>query len=444
MKKILLFIMLVVISFLSSCSLDDLNGKNEKTEEKTAEKTKENTEEKTPEEKTEEYQNEEQEALMAKLRLAMPEGNYFEDITSTLIVYESSGVNAVYEETKGKGFVIDVTVETIFSPINVLVGIDQYGKIVGINVNVEGAGFPVSDETIDSFIGKDSNLQDIFITLGATSSSNAVKQAVDNAFNVLTINELIKPAVKSIEQIYEELLPTVYPNFVMGEELEGTENIKKAFASKNHNGIVCYYKNRKDALLITINISAHTTIYKAQLIDDTTQTYELIDVTNDYLSLVYDDLGDIFDEYYYYIYGDCVENLENYILKEYRYAELIRHEYFTNYGTITAFATFEIEEDKYYAYCAQPVNGFQGDVMDIFVVLDSEGKIVKVDVNTYFYGYVEYFLVAQGFDENSYESNLNGLTSETYHGYETMISGATYTSKAIEAALRDVLAEFNR
>ena len=116
----------------------------------------------------------------------------------------------------------------------------------------------------------------------------------------------------------------------------------------------------------------------------------------------------------------------------------------SSFSTVVAAASFKVEGSTYYAYYARPIHGFQNDVMDICIVLDSDGKIANIDVKQYFYGHVEYFAPANSFNSSSYESGLIGLTSETYHGYETVVSGATHTSKAIETAIRNTLTEFNR
>ena len=67
----------------------------------------------------------------------MPEGTAFEEITSTLTIDPASGVTAIHKETAGKGYVVMATVDGYSKPVNVTVGVDASGKIVGIELPLQ-------------------------------------------------------------------------------------------------------------------------------------------------------------------------------------------------------------------------------------------------------------------------------------------------------------------
>ena len=367
----------------------------------------------------------------------MPEGTAFEEITSTLTIDANSGVSAVYKETSGKGYVFMASAPGFSSPVNVTVGVDASGKIVGIDV-VIGAGDYGVGNMPQTFIGQDSTLSGVVMHAGATTSSTAVKTAVSNGLTVLALNNLMKAAVKTTEQVYEELLPTVYNGFVKGEDLTASGNIAVAYTSNTGNGVVCYVTKGEQTLLVLYNVSGAVAVYQAKLIDETTQVYELEEVTADIETVV--------AEVSSFAASHVTSNfaaLETKIAEMYANATEITEVSVNAFGTIVSAASFEVEGATYYAYYSKPLNGFEGDLMNVYVVLDSTGKIAKFDVTTYFYGeHLEYFAAANSFNPENYKEGLNGVTGESYNGSQSLISGATFTTKALDAAVKDVFKAF--
>ena len=365
----------------------------------------------------------------------MPEGTAFEEITSTLTIDPASGVTAIHKETAGKGYVVMATVDGYSKPVNVTVGVDASGKIVGIDVVIGEGDFAV-DSMIPTFIGQDSTLSGVVMQSGATTSSTAVKTAVSNCLTALAANGLMKAATKTSEQIFEELLPTVYNGFVKGEDLTASGNITVAYTAKNGSGVVCYVTKGEQTLLALYNGTC--VVYQSKLIDEATQVYELEDVTST--------SADVVTEVSTFAASHMTssfEKLQSKISRMYESATEITEVTVTAFGTVVAAASFVVDGATYYAYYSRPVNAFEKDVMDIYVVLDSEGKIAKMDVITFFYGEVEYFFAIQGFDQSAYKESLNGVSNESYDGSQSLIAGATHTTKAIDAAIKDAFAAFN-
>jgi hypothetical protein len=90
--------------------------------------------------------------------------------------------------------------------------------------------------------------------------------------------------------------------------------------------------------------------------------------------------------------------------------------------------------------------------MDILVVLDSEGKIAKVNIEEFFvnqHGF-EYIVPSIGtFNKGEYANGFNGLTSDSIvagsfeKDGEFYITGATKTSLGIQAGLTNAFSVFN-
>ena len=85
--------------------------------------------------------------------------------------------------------------------------------------------------------------------------------------------------------------------------------------------------------------------------------------------------------------------------------------------------------------------------MTVYVVLDSTGKVAKVDFAEIF-GDEEYFHVAGELNQNSYKDGFVGKGNEEVEtGFTTggnlQISGATLTSNGFAAAFKDAFAIYN-
>lgn len=376
-------------------------------------------------------------AASGALAAVLPEGKAFEDITATLTIDPTSGVTEVHKETNGAGYVFMATAQGFSKPVNVTVGVSADGKIAGIDVVIGEGDFTV-DNMIPTFVGQDSTLSGVVMQSGATVSSTAVKTAVSNGLIVLATNNLMKAAVKTTEQVYEELLPTVYNGFVKGEDLTASGNIAVAYTSNTGNGVVCYVTKGEQTLLVLYNVSGAVAVYQAKLIDETTQVYELEEVTADIESVVTE-----VSSFAASHVTSSFAALETKIAEMYANATEITEVSVNAFGTIVSAASFEVEGATYYAYYSKPLNGFEGDLMNVYVVLDSTGKIAKFDVTTYFYGeHLEYFAAANSFNPENYKEGLNGVTGESYNGSQSLISGATFTTKALDAAVKDVFKAF--
>ena len=373
------------------------------------------------------------------LNKVLPGSQSFEDITSTLTIDPASGVSVVYKETSGKGyvFIASSTASPMKDVVTVTVGVDMNGQITGLKEEFANPGdYKVNDATINSFVGKDSTLADIVLTGGATVSSNAIKAAVTAGFQVLAANELMKAAAKTPEQVFEELLPTVFNGFVKGADLTVSGNIYQAYKSFNNTVVVAYVNKGETKLLALASVSGVVTVYAAELLDEATQAYKLNDVTADN--------SDVVTEVETLAANNITtktDSLTNKVNLYYSNATDVTSIDINTYGSLVAAVSFTVEGETYYAYYSNSINGFGNHIMDIYVVLDSEGKVVKVDIVTLFFE-EEYFMTKPNISKDQYQGGFNGLTGETFDGSQAMMSGATMTSNATKQTMFDVFAQY--
>ena len=241
----------------------------------------------------------------------------------------------------------------------------------------------------------------------------------------------MKAAEKSIEQVFEELLPTVYKGFLKGESLTESGDIKVAYASKNLNGIACYVTVGEETLLAIFS-AGKCLVYKANLVDEITQLYELEDVTSNNSEVVTKVL-----EYAASNAPSTLSELETKVKTLYATASSISEVTVNPFTSVTSALSFVFEGKTYYAYSSRPINGYASDVMNITVILDEEGKIVKVSAPEYLFGH-GYEYIFHDFVQEEYENGFNGVTNETFND-QALVSGATHTSTAVKTAIKDVL-----
>ena len=372
-------------------------------------------------------------AALGALKEVMPEGQSFEDITATITIDASTGIKEVYKETTGKGFVFKGEKAGYSKTVYATVGVTADGKVCGLVFN-ENGDFPVSEDTINSFIGKDSALADIVLTGGASTSSKTLKAIVEAGMNILISNNLITAGIKSDEQIYEELISTVFGSFKKGEaSIELSGNVVAAYKAHNDAGYAYVMTSGETKVLALCNNFGVCKIYQYS-VDETSGEYSLNDVTTQYTDLVTEAITFTNNNL---SYQDAQEQkLVNKFtsLMGATDVESISPEIF---NTVVAAIKFNVEGSEYYGFYSRSY-GFED--MNVFVAIDSEGKIAKVSAETLIF-HEEYFFGFGGVP-SGYLTNLEGLTGTSYDGSQTLISGATMTSNSMAQSLKDAFAAY--
>lgn len=377
-------------------------------------------------------------AELAPLLAVMPEGASFggdaliyssADPSASTLVNVPANVLSVYKEANGLGFAIRCTAESSYSesPMEITIGIDAEGKICGIQLDSysDSVDFRDNDANyLNSYIGKDSALADVGTVSGATYSSTAFKSAVEGAMGVLIENDLIAAGVKSDAQILEELIPTVAPGFTKLTEATASGNIQKALKAENGAGFAYIMTEGEATYLAVVNAMGACKIYNV----------EGADVTADHAAL-----ADEAKAHAAANQKDFATNADKKFAKMFEGATEITPIALDSFNSIVYAAVFKVEDATYYGFYSR---SFGFDQMDVYVVIDENGAIAKLDATTLFFE-TEYFPVDDEVDEKAYEESFNGLKGESFNGENAMIAGATMTSNAMKESTTDAFAAFN-
>ena len=371
----------------------------------------------------------------ATLQEVLPDGNKFEDITETLVLED--GIINVYKETKGIGYVVRVYEACHEDDIEVLIGINSDGKITGLTVDFKQNHF-ANENTINSYIGKDSNLLDIVLTSGATTTCTSLKNAVSKCFLVLVENNLVKSAARAAQLVFEELLPTVTSGFSKGDDLTPAGDIYKAYLDKTGNVVVCFVDDDTTKLMALSNTSNCVTLYSAKLVDSDTQTYVLEDVTDENYSIVQkveayvNERITVDNSYLFRAIGELYPD-----------ADSMNEFVITTYSSVVYGLTVSHAGQTLYAYISTTI-GFDERLMEIIVILDASGRIYQVEVDKLFDDDIHYNVSRPNISESEYEDMFTGVSGENYHSSDFLLAGATQSQNAVNQAIKDAFAEFNK
>ena len=102
---------------------------------------------------------------------------------------------------------------------------------------------------------------------------------------------------------------------------------------------------------------------------------------------------------------------------------------------VVAAYSAETDEGTLFGFAARPY-GYSNEPMELYYVLDGNGTITAFRAKELIL-YSEYFS-SYTLDEPSYKEGFLGLTAESYSGEQALISGATMSTDAIDAATSDV------
>jgi electron transport complex protein RnfG len=371
-------------------------------------------------------------AALAPLLAVMPEGATFGGdalITDTLTALPAS-VKAVYKEANGLGYVIQTTATSQYSsaPMEITIGITADGKISGIQIDsyndTPTYDFRAKDPSyLGSYVGKDSALADIGTVSGATYSSTAFKGAVEEAMSVLITNNMIAEGVKSDAQILEELIPTVAPGFAKLEEVTASGNIEKALKAKGDVGFAYIIKSGDASFLAIVNATGTVKLYDVEGNDVTDANEALATEAKTHATANQKSYKDAAETKFGRMFEGATEMTALNV---------------DTFGTVVYAASFKVGDATYYGFYSRSI-GFEQ--MDVYVVLDENGAIAKLDAKAIFFE-TEYFPVDDNVDEDAYKDSFIGFTGDTFTGDNAMIAGATMTSNAVKQSTNDAFDAF--
>ncbi len=337
-------------------------------------------------------------------------------------------VTEVYEETSGKGYVIKCSTNKGFTgkDITLRVGISSDGKVVGIALDDYPETKDFGSEYPSTYIGEDSTLSSVEIVAGVTYSSTAFKNAVSDAFTALDSNGLVKAKEKEPEQIYEEMLTSVFgealspKGLLMAEDITSSvSGVKNAKLSLNKAGVSYLVEEDGINYVVIANRSAIKVYSMDGNIFDGLKEETRDALSREALSVTKDEAAK--DE-----------------KKLKKLAPLTENALFTPlsldgiYSSVTCAYSVEDEGKIYYAFVMRPY-GFGNETMVMYILLTQDGKIASFSVKEliieadYFSGYTL---------RDDYYSSLQGLDS-SWSGEEALISGATLSTDAVRDGIND-------
>lgn len=367
------------------------------------------------------------------LAKVFPGGKGFEEVDLSTLTDLPDTLVSVHRETSGAGYVLNMSTTKGYTgnAIKLSFGVDSEGKIVGISLDDYpeskdfGAGYP------DTFVGQDSTLAGVQLVAGCTYSSKAFRDAVADGMNLLVANGLMTAGVKSDEQLLLELIPTVHSGLVNGsgiaqyDELEGDGTFAKILKSKNGSGFGYIVKDGDKTLLAVTNASGKAKVYNT----------EGADVTAQYAAIA--------DSAKAHTLGSPVSTLDRDTLRLTALLEgatITAAELPESFNSVTNLYTMEKDGATYYGMVARTY-GYDNKVMGVYYVVDTEGAIVGMNVDTLIFD-AEYYH-SYTLDPASYKAGFKGLTQDTFNGEIAAIAGATYTADSVKQATDDIFAVYS-
>ena len=394
-------------------------------------------------------------AELAPLLAVMPEGAEFgadallyssENAAASALANVPANVLSVYKEKNGLGYVVRATATSGYtsSPLVTTIGITADGKICGIQIDSYGddAGNNwnekiLTDEYISTYIGNDSALANVELIANPTSdkaSSVAYKNAVSAAMSVLITNNMIAAGVKSDAQILEENIATVAPGLTTFAEVTASGNIQKAMKAVNDTGFAYIMTEGEATYLAVVNASGACKVYG---VDHSAEEAVVVDVTADHEALVTEAKAHAAANQA--DYSEAFATVITSVTMMPSATDITSVEIDT-FGTVVSAVSFTVDGATYYGFYSRSI-GWSGHAMDVYIIVDENGAIVKVDAKQFIFE-EEYFGTFAGMPSD-YKGNFVGQTSETWSDDIAVIATATMTSNAMKQSTNDAFAAFN-
>ena len=360
------------------------------------------------------------------LLAVMPEAKDFEEIDVSALGLPESITNA-YKETSGKGYVFRVTSTGYKSGMVVMIGIDAEGKITGTKCIETQDTFKKEPELDGSYNGQTLDSFAPNMITGATMTSTGYRDAVNTALQsfVLASGGTIDPSLTIID-----LLPTVAPGYTLPAEVEASGNMKKAYKAANDAGFAYIFSDGENAFLAVVNATGACSVFDAEANDVTAAQSALADEAKAHAAANQ---------------KSYTEDLSAKITELIPDAAEITAIEVPTFGTLVSAVSFKSADAVYYGFYSRSV-GF--DQMDVYVIIDSNGAIVKTDAKEYIFvetDFIEYGGgIFKGLNRSEYKAKFEGLTTDSWgNGDAAVIAGATKTTDAVKVSVNDAFAAFN-
>ena len=381
-----------------------------------------------------------------QLYSVMPDAEGFEtlytadDAAASALVNVPETVKGVYSETSGRGYALRLSTTQGFTgeAIEFILAIDAEGKVSGAALTAYpetkdfGADYP------QTYVGADSTLSGVELVGGVTYSSSAFKNAVADGFAALIENGLIVEAVKSDEQVLEEMLPKVYPGaanasgIAQVEEQEVAEGqftyIQHILKVMNEDGYAFYTKDGEQNFLAICNMRGGCEIYDVAG-TDVAGDANYAAMAEEVKAYAADNLS---------VPKKPEKKLRKLVSDDAEFTALPLNHVFNSVTSV-----YEIQDGgaTLYGFTAKPY-AYNNLPMEVFFVLDESGAVAGMNVDEIIF-FSEYFNDYE-LDEDAYKAGFTGLTSDAWTGEQALISGATFSAEGVSTATTDVFEVFQR
>ena len=338
-------------------------------------------------------------------------------------------VNKINKLEDGGYEVISATTEGTYSggEMAITVTVDAEGKIADITVQSypDSPAFNIFEKDpnyISTYVGKDSALADVGTVSGSTISSTAFKNLVSKSMEALTANGLIGAGVKSDDQIFEELIPAVAPGLAKTAPITPEGNITLGYKAGNDTGFALMIASGDANYLAIVNATGVCKVYDNTGADVTAAQSAVADEATAYAQKNQKN------------YDDALQKKLEKLMEG---ATDVSFKTVGTYANVVSAATFTVGEDSYSAFYLKP-NGF--DIMDVYVVIDANGAIAKLDVKTLIFE-EEYYMALAGLktaeEKAEYIGKFTGVTADVFTGEDMIVATATMSTKAVNQAVTD-------
>lgn len=379
---------------------------------------------------------------LAPLLAVMPDGAVFDgdaliydaaDAAASSLTGVGPQVLKIYREANGTGYAVQCqTVDNYTSePMELTFGVDADGKICGVQVDkyTDSIDVRTKDEGfLPSFVGQDSTLADVGLVAGCTFSSSSIRNAVEAGMQSLIGNGLVSAGVKSPAQLLTELIPAVAPGMakdgvLKAAQLEAPDGLEIVYQADNGTGFAYIMNDADNSFLAVVNAMGECAVY---------------DVDGNNVTEAHADLASEAQADAAARQQDFSADGEKKLGKMFKDAAQITPLRLNTFGTVVYAASFQSEGADYTLFYCRPI-GF--DQTSLYVVLDENGAIAKLDAKQLFFE-TDYFPVDDTVDQPAYKSGFNGMAADSFSADAGMISGATMTSNAVRQAITDSFAAF--
>ena len=350
----------------------------------------------------------------------MPEGTNFEELDISTLGLPEAITNA-YKETSGKGYVFRVTSTGYKSGMVIMVGVNSEGKITGSKCLETQDTFGKEPQIDNSYNGQ--SLADFAPNMisGATMTSNGYRDAVNNALQSFTLASggKLDPAIALEAKIAE-----LAHGFVNPAAVDATGSFKKILKAANDAGFAYISSDGENAFLTLVNATGGCIVYDAEGNNVTDAQAALAEEAKTHAAANQKSYAD---------------DLTTKITRLFADASDVASIEVPTFGTIVSASAFKSNGADYYAFYSRSMGFHQ---MDVFVIIDANGAIAKIDAKQYIFD-EEYFGNFGGMDVAAYKAGFEGLTPETWTGDAAVIATATMTSNAMKQSTEDAFAAFN-